>query len=499
LFSTIDFEKLRDLFVYTPHDPLLFGSSLFLFLFLGLLLVYNYLAKTKNLKIFTLIVFSLFFYYKAAGIYFLFLVLMSFVNFYFGKFIFITKSQVYKRILFVLALMINLGLLVYFKYTNFLIQIINDLSKGHIDPINIFLPIGISFYTFKALSYVIEIYIEVYQPVKYLRDFSLYMFFFPNILQGPIDRASNFLPQLDNEIIVTKADIGKALFLIMSGLFKKAVIADYIGLNFVDRVFGSPLRFTGVENLLAMYGYSLQIYCDFSGYTDMALGVALLLGFNLMENFNQPFLASSVADYWRRWHISLSTWLLDYLFKPLQIKFRNLRSLGTCLAIFITFFVVGLWHGASWTFVVFGILHSTYIVFSILTNKVKNIFYEKLHLKNTKILKFFKIFITFHLLSMTAILFRADNLTKAVNMLSQITNFFHKEVFIQYVKGYPGVFSLIVLGYILHFLPRSWEPKIQERLANLPVVGQAILFGILIWIVIQVKSAPLQPFLYFNY
>lgn len=499
MFSNIDFSKLIDLFKYTPHDPLLFGSSLFLFLFAGLLFIYNYLAKTKKLKIFTLILFSLFFYYKAAGYFFLLLVIMSLLNFYSGKILHEIKSDGKRKLIFVLSLVINLGLLGYFKYTNFFIQIVNDLSRGNIQPLDIFLPIGISFYTFKALSYVIEIYMGMYEPVKSLRDFTLYMFFFPNILQGPIDRASNFLPQLDDEIVVTKADIGKALFLIISGLFKKAVIADYIGLNFVDRVYGSPLRFTGVENLLAVYGYSLQIYCDFSGYTDMALGIGLLLGFNLMENFNQPFKASSVADYWRRWHISLSTWLLDYLFKPLQMKFRNYRIYGTALAVFITFFVVGLWHGASWTFVVFGLLHSTYIVFSIFTQKARDFFFKKIRIKDTKFHRFLKVLFTFHLLTFTGILFRAESLKKATDMVSQIFSFFKEGVFMQFVKGYPEVVTLIVLGYVLHFLPRSWEPKIQERLANIPVLGQALLLAFVIWFVIQVKSAALQPFLYFNY
>lgn len=499
MFSSIDLNKLIDLFKYTPHDPLLFGSSLFLFLFAGLLFIYNYLAKTKKLKIFTLILFSLFFYYKAAGYFFLLLVIMSLLNFYSGKLLYEIKSDGKRKLIFVLSLIINLGLLGYFKYTNFFIQIVNDLSRGNIQPLDIFLPIGISFYTFKALSYVIEIYMGMYEPVKSLRDFTLYMFFFPNILQGPIDRASNFLPQLDDEIVVTKADIGKALFLIISGLFKKAVIADYIGLNFVDRVYGSPLRFTGVENLLAVYGYSLQIYCDFSGYTDMALGIGLLLGFNLMENFNQPFKASSVADYWRRWHISLSTWLLDYLFKPLQMKFRNYRIYGTALAVFITFFVVGLWHGASWTFVVFGLLHSTYIVFSIFTQKARDFFFKKIRIKDNKFHRFLKVLFTFHLLTFTGILFRAESLKKATDMVSQIFSFFKEGVFMQFVKGYPEVVTLIVVGYVLHFLPRSWEPKIQEKLAGIPVLGQAALLAFVIWFVIQVKSAALQPFLYFNY
>ena len=382
--SAIDIHKFLHLFVYDPQDPLYFTTSFFLFALFAILLLYRLFVNNKSLRIFTIIFFSVFFYYKVTGVYFYILFLSTLFNFMAGRWIYETKSQGFRKFIFVAALILDLGVLGYFKYTNFFIQIINDIHSGNIQPLDIFLPVGISFYTFKALSYVIEIYMGMMEPTKSFRDFCAYMFFFANILAGPIDRASAFLPQLEKEINVTKSDIGRGLFLIMTGLFKKNVIADYIGLNFVDRVFGSPLRFTGVENLLATYAYVMQIYCDFSGYTDMALGIASLFGFKLMDNFNQPFKASSVADYWRRWHISLSTWLLDYLFKPLQMKFRNWRVYGSALAIFITFIAVGIWHGANWTFVVFGLFHSTFLAFSLLTAKYRKAFYDKVGLSNTK-------------------------------------------------------------------------------------------------------------------
>ena len=261
-----------------------------------------------------------------------------------------------------------------------------DISNKQIDPLAIFLPIGISFYTFKSLTYVFDIYYDTLN-LLYLQDFSLYIFYFPNILMGPIDRASAFLPQIDQEPFISKEDIGRATFLIIAGLIKKVVIADYISLNFVDRVFDFPLRFTGVENLLAIYGYTLQIYCDFSGYTDMAIGVSLLLGFKLMDNFNSPFKATSIADFWRRWHISLSRWLQDYLFKPLQFQFRSMRVFGNMLALLITFFICGLWHGAGWNFIIWGTLHGFMMSFALIIQKPKLRLYNFLKINNTKSLK----------------------------------------------------------------------------------------------------------------
>ncbi len=499
MFDSIDFNKFFHLFVYDRYDPLYFSTSFFLFLFLVLLIFYRMFFKSKNLKIYTLIIFSLFFYYRNSGYFFLLLFFSTFINFYLGNWLYKSKSAAFKRFLFLSAVIIDIGLLVYFKYTNFILQIFNELHAGHFQPLDILLPVGISFYTFKAMSYTIELYIGTMEPTFSLRNFCLYMFFFPNILAGPIDRAAAFLPQLQDDFNVTKEDIGRAVFLILCGLFKKNVIADYIGLNFVDRVFQVPLRFTGVENLLASYAYMMQIHCDFSGYTDMAIGISLLLGFKLMDNFNIPFRASSIAEYWRRWHISLSTWLLDYMFKPLQMKFRRLRIYGSAIAIFITFLAVGIWHGANWTFVVFGLFHSTYLAVSLITQKYRTAFYNKVGLSGTKTLKFFQTLITFHLILITAVIFRADSLQTAYQVFHQIFRFFHGAVFFQWVVGYSKVFYLLLLGYILHFIPKHVDLKIQKWITASPVYVQALLVALMIMLVVQVQSAQLQPVIYFNF
>ncbi|MCH7973598.1 MAG: MBOAT family protein [Bacteroidetes bacterium] len=500
MLFNIDFSKILQLFTYQEGDPLLFSTSFFIFFFFTLLLFYRIFAYKKNLRIFTLIIFSLFFYYKAVGGYFLILIIMTIVNYYSGQILGSLKEGISKRrFLFVLTIVANLGVLGYFKYTNFFIQIINNIGSGNIDALDIFLPIGISFYTFKGLSYIIDIYIGTFQPVKSFRDFSLYMFFFADLLIGPIDRASKLLPQIQREINVPKENIGRGTYLIMSGLFKKIVIADFIGLNFVDRVFGDPTRFTGVENLLASYAYTLQIYCDFSGYTDMAIGVALLLGFNIMDNFNAPFKATSIGDFWRRWHISLSSWLLDYLFAPLQMKLRNLRMYGNAIALFITFFAIGFWHGSNWTFILFGSLHGLYMVVSIFLKKPKTQLFKKLKLSDTKLLKFSQGVITFHLVVFAFIFFRAFSIESGWDVVSQIFTFFQAGVFMQFVNAYPMIIILMVIGYVLHFLPEAWEKWTENFVVKMPVVVQALLLTAIILLVVQFKFAGLQPNIYFQF
>ncbi|GAB4139513.1 MAG: MBOAT family protein [Ignavibacteriales bacterium] len=496
----IDFNKIISLLKFDPADPLLFGSSLFLIVFFFLLVFYRIFASSKNARILLLLFFSLYFYYKASGIYFLLLIASALINFGFGKFIFESKTQSVKRLLLIVNIILNIGLLGYFKYTNFFIQIINDLKLGTFDPIDIFLPLGISFYTFKAMNYVLDIYLEAMEPTKSLRDFSLFVFFFPNILAGPIDRASQFIPQIEqNELVISREDIGKALLLIMSGLIKKVVIADYLSLNFVDRVFDSPLRFTGVENLFALYGYGLQIYCDFSGYSDIAIGISLLLGFKLMDNFNSPYQATSIADFWRRWHISLSSWLLDYLFRPIQMKFRDLKMFGNVIAILVTFVLCGLWHGASWMFVFWGLLHGFYMSVSLFLQKPKRKLYQKLGILNSRTLKVFQVIITFHLLAISWVFFRVKTFSEGMDIFNQIYNFFDYKIIPQFIEGYTPSFILIVVGYFIHFLPRSLEDKTANFLARVHPVFQALILTFVIWLAAQIRSAELQPFIYFQF
>lgn len=495
----INLQHLWDLLKYNPNDPLIFSTSLFLFVFVFFLMFYNLFGRNKMVRLGLLIVFSLYFYYKSAGYYAGILVASAIVNFMFAKFIASTENFTWKRIHLALAVILNIGILGYFKYTNFIMQIFAEMNNSQFEPLSIFLPIGISFYTFKSLNYVFDVYLDNMEPTNSFRDFCVYVFFFPNLLMGPIDRAADFLPQVQKEIYLSKEDLGKAALLIIAGLFKKVVIADYIGLNFVDRIFDYPLRYTGVENLLAIYGYALQIYCDFSGYTDMAIGVALFLGFKLMDNFNSPFKAASIADFWRRWHISLSKWLLDYLFKPMQFSMRTLRIWANVIALFITFVICGLWHGGAWNFIIWGSLHGLMMSISLLLQKPKQSFYKLLRINDTKFLRFIQTVITFHLIAVSFIIFRTNDIQIFKDMFSQIFEFFHAEVFFQFAEKLPIILGLMILGYALHFMPVKLENGIKKIFTSLPWFAQALVLVIVIWIAAQFKSADITPFIYFQF
>ncbi|MFA3784159.1 MBOAT family protein [Melioribacteraceae bacterium 4301-Me] len=499
MLINLSLDKILDLLKYNQNDPLIFSTILFLFFFFIVLIFYNLFSKNKNIRVFLLIIFSLYFYYKVVGFYFIILIVSAVINFYLTKWMSTYENFTKRRWVLILIIVLNLAILAYFKYTNFILQIINDVANKNIEPLAIFLPIGISFYTFKALNYVFDVYLDTLKPAKNLSDFCVFLFFFPNLLAGPIDRASEFLPQIDKEPFISKEDLGKAIFLISAGLLKKVVIADYISLNYVDRIFDFPIRYTGLENLIAVYGYALQIYCDFSGYSDMAIGIAILLGFKLMDNFNSPFKATSIADFWRRWHISLSKWLLDYLFRPIQFKFRNLHLYGNMIALFITFLLCGLWHGAGWNFILWGALHGFFMSFALLIQKPKNAFYTKLRIKNTRFLKFFQVIITFHLVAFSFLVFRANNISLVGQVISQIFTFFHGEIITQFIEKLPLIFTLILVGYLFHFIPLSLENKIKKLIAVTPWFGKALILAVVIWIAAQFKSADIQPFIYFQF
>jgi D-alanyl-lipoteichoic acid acyltransferase DltB (MBOAT superfamily) len=304
-------------FTYDPNAPLLFSSSLFLGLFLVFYFIYIFTHKYYSFRTVYVLLFSFFFYYKAGGMYFILLIVSAIINYYLSLWLYNTKKPAGRKTLIILLVTINLGILAYYKYTNFIIENINAVISGDISFQNIILPIGISFYVFQAISYSIDVYRKEIGRARNLLDFSFYLCFFPQLVAGPIVRAKEFIPQMYKELKLSKDDMGIAIFLIMVGLIKKAVISDYISINFVDRIFDSPGSYTAIENLLAAHGYTLQIYCDFSGYSDMAIGLAMLMGFRLPINFRTPYKSASVTEFWRRWHISLSSWLRDYLYVSL--------------------------------------------------------------------------------------------------------------------------------------------------------------------------------------
>ncbi|MBR2061531.1 MAG: MBOAT family protein, partial [Tidjanibacter sp.] len=275
-----------DIFTYSPESPMLFSSRDFLLLFLPFFAIYTLASRRVTWRNLYLTLFSIFFYYKTGGLYFLLLVLMSLTDYTLSLFVHTTENPNRRKWLVTTSVVIDLGILCYFKYTGMLGEMLSALTDGDISFGDIFLPVGISFFTFQSLSYVIDVYRREIAPAQSWSDYLFYLSFFPQLVAGPIVRAKDFLPQIHKPTLVTRQMMGHALFLILIGLIKKAIISDYISINYVDRIFDAPLLYSGFENLMGVYGYALQIYCDFSGYSDMAIGIALLLGFRFPKNFD---------------------------------------------------------------------------------------------------------------------------------------------------------------------------------------------------------------------
>lgn len=486
----IDINSLLSQFVYDPKAPMIFNTGFFLLWFFGVMLIYQMVKNRQNLKVFYLTIVSLYFYYKSSGDYFILLIISTFIDFYLAKWIYIAKTKLTKKLLLVLSLFANLGLLAYFKYTNFLIEIFNNLSSNDLSFAKIFLPVGISFYIFQTLSYTIDVYRGELKPLRKLMDFAFFVSFFPQLVAGPIVRAKDFIPQIRKPILVNREQMGRAVYLIACGLIKKAVISDYISINFVDRVFDNPMLYSGFENLMAVYGYALQIYCDFSGYSDVAIGIALLMGFNLCINFNSPYQATSLTDFWRRWHISLSTWLRDYLY--ISLGGNRKGKLRQYFNLIITMLLGGLWHGASWKFVFWGGMHGSLLAlekfFGTFIKVPKNLFF-----------RIIGIVLTFHFVCFCWIYFRAASFQDAVAVLNQIFNSFNGQIAQQVVLGYKAVFILFIIGYVIHFIPKVLKKMSEQAITKSPLILKSIFLAFVIWIIIQTKSAEIQPFIYFQF
>lgn len=483
-------QKLIEQLSYNAAEPLIFNTGFFLFFFLFVLIFNQFFVNNKRAQIIFLLTESLYFYYKSSGVFFVLVIISSLIDYIAGKSIAVSNSKGRKKFYLVVSLITNLGILAYFKYTNFFLDTLNSVGAGHFDMMDIFLPVGVSFFTFQSMSYTIDVYRNKLKPVHNFFDFVFFVSFFPQLVAGPIVRAADFLPQIHKPTFVTQADLGKAFFLIIAGLLKKAVIADFISINFVDRIFQWPTRFTGVENLLGVYGYVLQIYCDFSGYSDMAIGIALLLGFRLPDNFNAPYKSKTITEMWTRWHISLSSWLRDYLYIPLGGNRKG--KVRTYINLMLTMFLGGLWHGAAWRFMFWGGIHGAALA-------VERFFHIPEKIEKSKLLKIIGLIVTFHIWTISLIFFRAQSYSAAFDIINQIVSYFNGAVFFQFVKASPVVFALMIIGYVSHYLPLKWELKMRDWLAVMPNWGRAFVIVIVIYIVAQFKSANIQPFIYFQF
>ncbi len=402
----MNFQRYIDfLFGYDKSSPMMFNSGVFLVLFVIFISIYALIHKNKISVTVFVIAFGLLFYYKSSGWYLWVLIFTTLADYSFAIIITKAKQQIYKRIFLIISLCISFGLLFHFKYTNFLLLNFHAIAGSNFQPLDIFLPIGVSFYTFQSVSYILEIYWGRLKPTRNILDYAFFITFFPQLVAGPIVKANYFLPQVSKPINIRKEDVYAGLWMVMVGLFKKAIIADYIS-QYNDLVFANPSQYSGFENLMAVYGYTLQIYCDFSGYSDMAIGIAMIMGFDLGVNFNFPYQAKNITDFWRRWHISLSSWLREYLYIPLGGNKKG--KVRTYINLFLTMLLGGLWHGASWKFMFWGAWHGVGLAIHKATKKALD------KVPNRMPTNAIAWFVTFHFVVFLWIFFRANDLNHEV-------------------------------------------------------------------------------------
>lgn len=492
----IDIHKVADVLRYNPQEMLTFNSAFFLFWVTAVLLIYYKLRSRDTLKIAFLLTCSLYFYYKTNGFYFLLLLFVVTSDFCLARLMGRTTVPSRRKVLLITSILIDLGLLAYFKYTNFLYEMGCQLLSRSFSPLDIMLPVGISFFTFQSISYVVDVYREEIKPLNRWADYAFYVSFFPQLVAGPIVRAQTFIPQIHTNTPLLKKDWGKAFALILTGLFKKCVISDYISINFVDRVFDAPALYSGLENLFAVYGYAVQIYCDFSGYSDIAIGIALLFGYRLGINFNMPYRSASITEFWHRWHISLSSWLKDYLY--ISLGGNRKGRLRTYLNLMITMLLGGLWHGASLRFLLWGGMHGLLLA----GHKFLMSCFPTLKSSGAKMStghRTLGIFITFHLVCLGWIFFRADSMETAWSVLTQIFAHFNGRIFLPFAYEYAVILLLMTLCLSTQFLSKRFLAGMRYRIAALPWSGKAIILTLLILLIDQIKSAEVQPFIYFQF
>ena len=504
-------ERLLGIFSFEEGHPMIFTRVDFWLFFLVAFAGFIVSQRKVAIRNAYLMAVSFFFYYKTSGDFLLLLMFSIATGYFLAGRIFKTRVPWKRKSWLALAVFLQLFFLIYFKYAYFFadvwqqwtgkeVQVLNNFASlantvfriDYFDPDTILLPVGISFFTFQVLTYVVYIYRKQLEPVSRITDFAFYVSFFPQLVAGPIVRAADFIPQLYKSSTITRAAFGTALFLVLKGLFKKIFIGDYIAVNFIDRVFAHPESYTGLENIFALFAYSLQVYVDFSGYTDIAIGLSLLMGFSLNRNFNSPYKAQNVGDFWRRWHISLSTFLRDYLYIPLGgNKGTKLR---TNVNLMITMLLGGLWHGASWNFIIWGGLNGV----GLLVYKFwKDIRPWKRW--DSAIGTAGRIAFTFTFITFTRIWFRAPDTAGVEGFFAAVTGNLGLSIWAEFIWGFRLVLLVMLLGFVTHWLPGSFKDKWQQRFVDSPLWVQAILTIVMVFIIYQSVTAGMQPFIYFQF
>ncbi len=536
--------------------PLTFTVLDFWLFFILMLFVFSFLHQKKLVRSIFITLVSLFFYYKTAKLFVLFLIGSMFWNFAIGNWISKSGDIKKRKKALIIGVSLNILVLIYFKYGFFFTESFNALfhtkfellnqfalwgngffGKGSFDT-KLFAAAGVSFITFQSISYIVDVYRKEVDPVKNVFDYTFYATFFPQVVLGPIAKAKDFIPQIYKPYHLDKIDFSWASIQIVKGLIKKLIFADYIAVHFIDKVVDTPEAYPGFVGIIAMWSYSLYIYGDFSGYTDIATGIARLMGFNLTKNFDSPYKAINVGEFWRRWHRSLGAFFREYLYIPLGGN--KTGGLGSYIMIFvilvflifitqwyeliyiylgitalyliliyfipnfkkfvhrdlnllITMIVGGLWHGPSESFVIWGTMNGIALVVYNYWKKISP--YENSQLLITR---FWKIFITFNFITFTRIWFVFQEKAAPGKFLDHIYSKFQfsGEIFGNFIGAFYHVLIVVIIGFILHWLPALWKSKVEEKYTRMPIYYQVISVVVIIVLVYQLVSDTTKGFAY---
>ncbi len=429
------------------------------------------------------------------------LAVSSAINYTAGRAIAAWPGPRARKAALITAIGLNLAILGFFKYFGFFLESLGDIMvmaglERDLPLLQIVLPVGISFFTFQGISYVVDVYRGEVGAAKSPLNLFLYISFFPQLVAGPIVRAAWFLPQLDETPELTRRALCFGLCLILLGLFKKMVIANYLATELVDGVFIDPGGYSSLELLIAIYGYAVQIYCDFSGYSDIAIGVAALLGYRFHRNFDRPYRARSLQEFWRRWHISLSQWLRDYLYKPLGGS--KYGRIATYRNLAITLLLGGVWHGAAWTFIVWGAIHGTALAVERALREWRSGDAAGPHTTGRGAWPLARaagqVLLTFHIVCLAWIFFRAEDFAGAFVYLRQLGRFSGDLVVVT-----PFLAALIGITLLAQFVPSNSVERLARQIEGVPIAFLAAGFAVALLAIDLVAPEGTAPFIYFQF
>lgn len=450
------------------------------------------LARMRVLRTVLLLVASYVFYMSWNATFIVLIVASTLIDYVIGLQLDRRDEPGYRKSLLLVSLVVNLGMLGLFKYADFGISAVADVLDAlgmAYEPtyLNLVLPVGISFYTFQTLSYTIDVYRGKLKATKSFIEFATFVAFFPQLVAGPIVRAKEFLPQFEHDPKLDSRQVGEGLFLILCGMAKKIAVADFLAVHWIDRVFEDPATFSSTEVWIACYAYTWQLYGDFSGYTDIARGSAKLFGFELPENFQRPVATTGPIEFWRRWHITLSRWVQDYIYIPLGGSQKG--EVRTYVNLFITFFVMGVWHGAGWTFVIFGIWHASGITLNRL--------YRQLRPDDGPWTGWKKVagyLLLLHFLVVHWPMFRSPTLERMWEMYDQMFAFE-----LMPIRAGAWVWVVLIGMFVIHYTPWRWVERVQEAMVKLPPPAQAAVVAAVGAALMWIGAEQAAPFIYFQF